>query len=342
MTLGALAASLLLAACSAGRATRDSSRYRLEHARHPPQHPRPRLHLPHQALPDAFRPAPPKQLCLHAGRQAPQRTHHLDRHDRPDALGSRHALPARSAAPPTSTPRSIATRAATIPTGSARPAPSSARRTIRAGRTVRHPQLQLSPGRTISANSATGSVQANASCPGKAGHQGVDIRGPVCKTNDPANEVVAVAAGRIVAIEPHYTKVMAADESTYFNFMHMEFASRPHTKAQLLATPGGIPVARGATLGRIGNIQAGTAAWRGDILHHPPPPLRDPHAGPQPLHRHTRKRHAPALRDAGRRVSADGGGNALALAVILGFDRQSAISPRRLAARARAHPTATT
>ena len=106
----------------------------------------------------------------------------------------------------------------------------------------------------------TGSVQANASCPGKAGHQGVDIRGPVCKTNDPANEVVAVAAGRIIAIEPHYTKVMAADESAYFNFMHMEFSSRPQTKAQLTATPGGIPVARGAKLGRIGNIQTGTAA----------------------------------------------------------------------------------
>jgi hypothetical protein len=105
-----------------------------------------------------------------------------------------------------------------------------------------------------------GSTQANPSCPGGTGHQGVDIRGPVCKTNDPANEVVAVAAGRIIAIEPHYTKVMSADESVYFNFLHMDFGSRPHTKAQLTATPGGIPVTRGQMLGRIGNIQAGTAA----------------------------------------------------------------------------------
>ena len=105
----------------------------------------------------------------------------------------------------------------------------------------------------------TGSVQANRSCPGNSGHQGVDIRGPVCKTNDPANQVVAVADGRIIAIEPHYTKLLSADESGYFNFMHMDFATRSHTKGQLTASPGGIPVTRGAVLGRIGNIQAGTA-----------------------------------------------------------------------------------
>lgn len=104
-----------------------------------------------------------------------------------------------------------------------------------------------------------GSTQANRSCPGNSGHQGVDIRGAVCRTNDAANQVVAVAAGRIIAIEPHYTKVLSEDESMYFNFLHMHFASRPHTKAQLTASPSGIPVARGAMLGRIGNIQAGTA-----------------------------------------------------------------------------------
>ena len=49
--------------------------------------------------------------------------------------------------------------------------------------------------------------------------------------------------------------------STYFNFMHlhMHFASRPHTKAQLSANPGGIAVSRGALRGNIGNIQQGTA-----------------------------------------------------------------------------------
>ena len=47
--------------------------------------------------------------------------------------------------------------------------------------------------------------------------------------------------------------------STYFNFMHMHFASRPHTKAQLSANPGGIAVSRGAVPGNIGNIQQGTA-----------------------------------------------------------------------------------
>lgn len=104
-----------------------------------------------------------------------------------------------------------------------------------------------------------GSTQANLSCPGRTGHQGVDIRGTLCKTNDAANQVVAVTNGRIIAIEPHYTKLLSADESTYFNFLHMHFASRPHTKAQLAASPGGIPVSRGAVLGRIGNIQAGTA-----------------------------------------------------------------------------------
>ena len=104
-----------------------------------------------------------------------------------------------------------------------------------------------------------GSTQANRSCPGNSGHQGVDIRGAVCRTNDAANQVVAVAAGRIIAIEPHYTKVLSEDESMYFNFLHMHFASRPHTKAQLSANPSGIAVARGTMLGRIGNIQAGTA-----------------------------------------------------------------------------------
>jgi hypothetical protein len=104
-----------------------------------------------------------------------------------------------------------------------------------------------------------GSVQGNLSCPGNSGHQGVDIRGRLCRTNDPANQVVAVSNGKIIAIEPHYTKVLSEDESTYFNFMHMHFASRPHTKAQLSASPGGIAVSRGAVLGNIGNIQQGTA-----------------------------------------------------------------------------------
>ena len=102
-----------------------------------------------------------------------------------------------------------------------------------------------------------GPAQLNRSCPGNSGHQGVDIRGRICKTNDPANEVVAVAAGRIIAIEPHYTKAMSADESVYFNFMHMHFQSRQHTSAQLGASPGGIAVSRGARLGNIGNIQKG-------------------------------------------------------------------------------------
>jgi hypothetical protein len=104
-----------------------------------------------------------------------------------------------------------------------------------------------------------GSVQGNLSCPGNSGHQGVDIRGRLCRTNDPANQVVAVTNGKIIAIEPHYTKILSEDESTYFNFMHMHFASRPHTKAQLSASPGGIAVSRGAVLGNIGNIQQGTA-----------------------------------------------------------------------------------
>jgi hypothetical protein len=104
-----------------------------------------------------------------------------------------------------------------------------------------------------------GSVQGNLSCPGNSGHQGVDIRGKLCRTNDPANQVVAVTSGKIIAIEPHYTKVLSDDESTYFNFMHMHFASRPHTKAQLSASPGGIAVNRGAVLGNIGNIQQGAA-----------------------------------------------------------------------------------
>ena len=102
-----------------------------------------------------------------------------------------------------------------------------------------------------------GPPQANRSCPGNAGHQGIDIRGALCKTNDAANQVVAVAAGKIIEIEPHYTKLMSADESVYFNFLHMHFTSRPHTKAQLAASPGGISVSRGAMLGRIGNIQKG-------------------------------------------------------------------------------------
>ncbi|MFZ4684488.1 MAG: hypothetical protein ACOYMK_02630 [Hyphomonadaceae bacterium] len=54
-------------------------------------------------------------------------------------------------------------------------------------------------------------------------------------------------------------KVLSDEASTYVNFMHMHVASRPHAKAQLSASPGGIAVNRGAMLGNIGNIQQGAA-----------------------------------------------------------------------------------
>lgn len=54
------------------------------------------------------------------------------------------------------------------------------------------------------------------------------------RSDDPANQVVAVTNAEIIAIVPH-------------------------AKAQLSASPGGIAVNRGAMLGNIGNIQQGAA-----------------------------------------------------------------------------------
>ena len=79
------------------------------------------------------------------------------------------------------------------------------------------------------------------------------------RSDDPANQVVAVTNAEIIAIVPHDMKVLSDEASTYVNFMHMHVASRPHAKAQLSASPGGIAVNRGAMLGNIGNIQQGAA-----------------------------------------------------------------------------------
>lgn len=95
---------------------------------------------------------------------------------------------------------------------------------------------------------------ANASCQGGQGHAGADIRGPVCATDDQRNRVVAAEAGKIIEIAPHFTKEMASGETHYFNYMHM--ATRFHSNGDLAAAgAAGIPVARGADLGNIGNLQ---------------------------------------------------------------------------------------
>lgn len=88
---------------------------------------------------------------------------------------------------------------------------------------------------------------------------GIASAGHRARSDDPANPVVAVTNGKIIAIEPHDTKVLSGEASTDFNFMHMHVASRPHTKAHLSASPGSIAVNRGAVRGNVGNIQQGAA-----------------------------------------------------------------------------------
>ena len=91
-------------------------------------------------------------------------------------------------------------------------------------------------------------------CPNEEGHQGLDIRGPLCEQNDPGNKIVAVAEGHLVRIRPHYQKQEFQVGPVLFeaNYMHME--GREFEQPDLDASPSGIPLATGDRLGNIGII----------------------------------------------------------------------------------------
>lgn len=91
-------------------------------------------------------------------------------------------------------------------------------------------------------------------CAGSIDHKGVDIRGSVCGTNDPRNEVVAAGDGNLIEIRHHYYKLMLASETTYLNYLHMHETSRPYDEDDLATYQYAIPVIRGQTLGNIGNV----------------------------------------------------------------------------------------
>ena len=109
-------------------------------------------------------------------------------------------------------------------------------------------------------------------CPTGKGHQGLDIRGAVCATNDANNTVVAVEDGEIITIMDHYTKMVSDDELFFFSFMHMHRDTRTYDSSDLASAAGGkIPVSRGDVLGRIGNFQGydsgGSAVYTTRHLH---------------------------------------------------------------------------
>lgn len=88
------------------------------------------------------------------------------------------------------------------------------------------------------------------SCPNEEGHQGIDIRGPFCETDDSRNAIVAVADGTVTVIQPHYQKQWLDGGQYYVNYMHM--LSTTFDQSDL--NSGGIDVDRGDRLGNIGNV----------------------------------------------------------------------------------------
>lgn len=95
------------------------------------------------------------------------------------------------------------------------------------------------------------------SCPDSSGHKGIDVRGSVCRDNDPANVVVAPIAGHIIEIEPHYLKIESLDGTRHINIMHLALPSLTFTDVDLDNNPTGIPVSRGQVLGKMGQVQRG-------------------------------------------------------------------------------------
>ena len=111
---------------------------------------------------------------------------------------------------------------------------------------------------TLIAGSGTGySDNTDIWCPSGKGHQGQDIRGESCKSSSAldaegkvdANVVVAAESGTVIVVQPHYIKVQTDDETTFYNYLHMD---------QIQVGLGDY-VAKGQRLGRVANIgPAGT------------------------------------------------------------------------------------
>ena len=103
----------------------------------------------------------------------------------------------------------------------------------------------------------TRTSSTNIWCPSGKGHQGQDIRGESCKSSSAldaegkvdANVVVAAESGTVIVVQPHYIKVQTDDETTFYNYLHMD---------QIQVGLGDY-VAKGQRLGRVANIgPAGT------------------------------------------------------------------------------------